>query len=341
MRRGFDLDAAARTIPLRMPRGWSPPYPSWESEFADGVHEIAMILFGVQHLPEDRDIARDLAAAFVASAGGSAAAADLSFGRSHAGRELALATIYFTSKTDGQLFLEKNTVEMLWRKHTAPGLSYGVFREVYNIPLDRFETLHSGPEHLVGAAKARAGLTETALHAYWGSMRDRIPAAAVDPFLEAGAIEIIERSPSRILLRPGENAAVIRSGQDYRAAAGTERDEYLRNVEPQLSRGMAYLQESGREIGCLDCRYMRLVDAGRHDLDHTYGFAVFSSLAALEAWAEHHPTHLAIFNAFLEFAPRYGPSMRSRYWHEVSVLRAEDTWMEYANCVPGTGLMPT
>jgi aldoxime dehydratase len=73
--------------------------------------------------------------------------------------------------------------------------------------------------------------------------------------------------------------------------------------------------------------------------DHTFGLAFFRSLEDLEGWAEHHPTHLAIFNAFLEFAPRYGPAMRSRYWHEVSVLPADGQIAEYVNCAPGTGLL--
>lgn len=340
MKRSFELRADGRTIGLRMPPGWSPPYPAWESEFAQGIHEIAMILVGVQHAPEDAPLARDILTAFVAMSAGEAASADLSRGHVRGGRDATLATLYFTSRAAGEAFLGRDAVEAHWRRHAAPGLPYGLFREIYNIPLERYETLHSGPDHVVGVAHARTGLVETGLHAYWGSMRDRIPGSATDSFDPAGDVEIVERSPARVLLRPNENLAVIRSGQDYAATSGTERDEYLSEVEPHLARGMDFLRDEGWTIGCLDCRYMRLLDEAGMGTDHTYGFAIFRSLGDLEAWAEHHPTHLAIFDAFLRFAPRYGPAMRSRYWHEVSVLAAADTWMEYVNCVPGTGLSP-
>jgi aldoxime dehydratase len=172
-------------------------------------------------------------------------------------------------------------------------------------------------------------------------MRDRIPAASDDAFVPRGEIEIIAQSPGRIVVRPGQNLAIIRSGQDIGRAIGQEREEYYADVEPVLRAGMDFLRDEGRTaVSCHDCRFMAMLDDNGETMDHTYGLAYFRSLKDLEDWAEHHPTHLAIFNAFLQFAPRYGPAMQSRYWHEVSVVEAEGQFAEYVNCAPGTGLSP-
>lgn len=340
----LDKTGAKRKYALRMPPGWEPPYPSFESRFDDGVNAVAMVVFGAQFSDGANEDARRFVTglAALASADGGADHVDLSYcAADSAGMQQYVATGYWLDPDRPGAFMRSEAFLALWARNSGEA-GYGIFREVFNIPLERFETLHSGPDHIVGIAHARAGLSEPIdTHAYWGSMRDRIPASAGERFDPDGEITIVEQSPGRVVVRPAKNLAVIRSGQDLSNAVGIEREEYYGDVEPVLRAGMDFLRDEGLgEVGCHDCRYMTLLDEDGRKSDHTYGLAYFRSLAELEGWAEHHPTHLAIFNAFLQFAPKYGPAMKSRYWHEVSVLPAEGQFAEYVNCARGTGLLP-
>lgn len=335
--------SSERHHPLRMPPDWTPPYPSFMSEFDQAVTDAAMAVMGCQFDDDDLDAALDFANGLTALARdiGRADHVDLSAcDRDSTGRRQFVVTVYWLTPEVTESFFAGQAFKEFWQRHAGGEQPYGIFREVFNIPLERFETLHSDPEHLVGIAHARDRVTPPIdRHAYWGSMRDRIPNSADDSFVPSGAVEILEQVGNRIVVRPNGNLAVIRSGQDLRGVEGTERSEYYAEVEPVLRAGMTFLRDDGGEVNCLDCRFMAFVgdDAGK--TDHTYGLAYFRSLADLEAWSEHHPTHLAIFKAFLEFAPRYGPAMKSRYWHEVSVLPAENQFAEYVNCAPGTGFL--
>ena len=336
-------EGSKRRYPLRMPPDWTPPYPSFMSEFGGAVNDAAMAVMGCQFDEQDRAAALAFAVDLVVLVreAGQADHVDLSAcARDSAGRGQLVVTAYWLKPQALEAFFEDTAFKDCWREHSNESQPYGIFREVFNIPLERFETLHSDPGHLVGVAHARDGATDPiARHAYWGSMRDRIPAAANNAFDPVGSIEVLEQTSNRVVVRPNGNVAVIRSGQDLRGVEGSERSEYYADVEPVLNAGMAFLRDQGAEVNCLDCRYMAFVKEDGSKTDHTFGLAYFQSLADLEGWSEHHPTHLAIFNAFLEFAPRYGPAMKSRYWHEVSVLPAENQFAEYINCARGTGFL--
>jgi aldoxime dehydratase len=64
--------------------------------------------------------------------------------------------------------------------------------------------------------------------------------------------------------------------------------------------------------------------------------AIGVPLAALARWSESHPTHLAIFNKFLQVVAGI---KKLRLYHEVSAVDANAQQYEYANCHPRTGLM--
>jgi hypothetical protein len=46
----------------------------------------------------------------------------------------------------------------------------------------------------------------------------------------------------------------------------------------------------------------------------------WKSLAALERWAESHPTHLAIFGAAMKYLGTMGPAARLKLYHEVMLV---------------------
>lgn len=331
------------SYPLNMPVDWEPPYPSFMSEFHDSKQVVVMCLIGCQFDSGARDAALEMVRGIrtMMLESGEAAYVDLSeCDADSAGRCQLVATGYWFDPALLQQLFNSDEFESFWQSHSDAQRGYGVFREAFNFPMSRFETLHSGPDHLVGIANVRDGITDPIpQHAYWGSMRDRIPDAVRDRFEAKSQVEVLEQNEHSVTVRPNLNLAIIRSGQDITDAAGQERQQYLDDVEPTLLSGMNFLRDEGEEVRCYDCRFLRFVDEQGEALDHTYGYAYFQSLEELEKWAEHHPSHNAIFGSFLEFAPQYGENMRSRFWHEVAVLPASNQFAQYVNCAPGTGLL--
>ena len=153
-------------------------------------------------------------------------------------------------------------------------------------------------------------------------------------------VDRTETRGRRLLLAAPENLCVIRSAQDWSSCRGDERDSYLSDVHPVLTKGMKFLMENPVETGCLTCRFIEQLNDNGEAEDKTFGMAYFLDLAHLEAWAKSHPTHLAIFNSFMALAQRLGNAVTLRLWHEVAALPADGARLEYVNCHGRTGLLP-
>ncbi len=113
---------------------------------------------------------------------------------------------------------------------------------------------------------------------------------------------------------------------------------YLDDVEPVLRAGMDFLRDEGARDRLLR---QPLPDRGRGRRSPStarFGMSWWRSLAALERWAESHPTHVAIFGAAMHYLSTLGPAARLRLYHEVSVASADEQSFNYVDCVPGTGL---
>lgn len=221
----------------------------------------------------------------------------------------------------------------------------GHFREVITLPADRFENIFSSEYHQSGSASVgRCPFKKKliAAHGYWGSMRQRLQCAKSDPL---NAQPLSPETPitgtlgRRIKLRPPQNCAVIRSGQNLTHLGKDEQHRYQQEIEPYLVEGMAYLGNPANHSGCYSCRLMTETNALGQRTDKTFGLAYFVSLGHLEAWAREHPTHQRIFKAFFNYANDLGPGMKLRLWHEVGVLAADNPAFEYINCHPDTGLL--
>lgn len=83
-------------------------------------------------------------------------------------------------------------------------------------------------------------------HVYWGSSRDRLPAAQIDPLNGGGQQvpstgEVIDSHKQRIKIKGQENLCVIRSGQDWSATRPEERKLYLETMHPVSETGMYFL----------------------------------------------------------------------------------------------------
>ncbi len=331
-----DSHDAIRRYPLRMPPGWNPPVPAWSSLFPQEAVQFSMCVIGCQHRA-DEDVSHFVNG--LRNLAGQAEIADFATSKDRGGLRQTVGILYWLDGSQCADWLESDAFVAFWKEH-ADAANFGIFREAFNIPLERSETLFSGPEHDHGVSQVRAGIEgPVQRHMYWGGMRDRIPCSAVDPLKANGEVQVAEKLKNLVRVRAHENLCIIRSGQDWSCTKGEQRREYLERIEPVLKEGMDFLRDSGHEVGCYSCRYMREFDENGSAAERTFGLAYFRTIGELEAWAEHHPTHLAIFNTFLEIAPKYGPSLQLRLWHEVSVLPAENQIGEYSNCLPGTGLL--
>ncbi|KAK0637611.1 hypothetical protein DIS24_g10638 [Lasiodiplodia hormozganensis] len=226
----------------------------------------------------------------------------------------------------------------------------GWFREVFFPSLDRYETVFSNQEAgEEGAARMRAGMSGPVReHVYWGSMRDRMPASQVDG-LEGEKVTsegeqheaTTERQNSRVVVPGKKNLCVIRSGQDWSAMLPAERKLYLETMHPVLVKGMDFLRDEGRTIGCHSCRFVDELDVGdeRKETERTFGFAFFEDMESLEKWSKSHRTHLDIFGRFLQYVKELDGNISLRLFHEVLVLKPEQQLLEYVKCHPKTGLM--
>jgi aldoxime dehydratase len=175
-------------------------------------------------------------------------------------------------------------------------------------------------------------------HAYWGGMRDRIPLSQTDQMAPGGRPRLV-RDGARLRVVGHDNVCLIRSGQDWSDTDDTERKLYLEEVEPVLREGMDFLRDEGLNIGCYANRYMHVLGGDGLSTEKSYGQSWWHSLAALERWAESHPTHVRIFGAAMKYLSTLGPAAKLRLYHEVTVAAADEQFFEYRDCHPKTGML--
>jgi len=326
----------------RVPDDYTPPYPSYVARHAETVTRVVMAYFGVQF--------HDDTPAQLATAQAALAHLDADFGAAdgpghwdrarcvdEAGAVNVISIAYWD---DPSTFDRWFAVQQQWWSHDArlaDGIGY--FTELLRPRVERYETLFSANDRTEGIAVLSQHLSGMVKeHAYWGGARDRIPLSQTDDLAPAGAPARVA-SGGRVRITPHDNICLIRSGQDWTDTPPEERAMYLDDVEPVLHKGMSYLRDEGVAIGCFANRYMSVLDEQGRATDKSFGMSWWTSLAALERWAESHPTHLAIFGAAMNYLSTLGPAAKLRLYHEVTVARADEQFYEYLNCHPGTGLL--
>lgn len=331
--------ACPRLRHRRIPDDYVPPYPSMVARYPDAVGRVVMACFGVQYRgghppPLAATALHCIAAAFAAGDGPGhwdrASHVDaagftnvLSIGYWH---DPAAYARWFVAHGRG------------WAAGAFNDAGVGTFAEVLQPAVERFETLFSSdaPEGVACVSGGMSGLVQE--HAYWGGMRDRIPLSQTHDMAPVGAPAVL-RDGAHCRVTPHENLCLIRSGQDWSATDGEERRMYLEDVEPVLRAGMDFLRDEGLGVGCYANRYVTVVDAHGRPAEKSFGMSLWRSLAALERWAESHPTHVAIFGAAMRYLGKLGPAARLRLYHEVTVAAADEQYYEYCNCHPGTGML--
>jgi len=327
----------ARTRHKRVPDDYQPPYPSFVARYKPAVSRVVMAYFGVQYRAatpaEATDALNEIAALFAAEGG--PAHWDRAHYADQSGSENLVTVAYWDDVARFDAWFAP--AREVWTGRQREGI--GTFIEVLRPAVARHETLFSSLGRPEGVAVVAEGMSgEVQEHAYWGGMRDRIPLSQTDAMTPAGAPELI-RDGARLRVVAHDNLCLIRSGQDWSDTEASERKLYLDDVEPVLREGMEFLRDDGVAIGCYANRYMRVLAADGSVSEKSYGQSWWKSLAALERWAESHPTHVRIFGAAMKYLSTLGPSAKLRLYHEVTVAAADEQFFEYLNCHPRTGML--
>lgn len=325
--------------PKRTPGSYQPPYPSFSARFGDEVDAVVMASFGVQ----SRDADDPRAAAALGEMREARSAHD---GPGSVQRARYIDGQGYTTTIDTAYWSDPRAFERWFASVGAAWLDpdrvddgVGRFLELVTPDLERFETIFSASDRPEGVAEVgteMSGMIEE--HAYWGSMRDRLPLAQTDPLWPSG--ELVVTGSGRVRdVRLHGNACLIRSGQDITDTGDRERDLYLSTVEPPLRAGMDFLRDEGGSIGCYDNRFMVVLDDDDQPTDRTFGMSWWRDMAALEDWAASHPTHVEIFGAAMRHLSSFGPETRLRLFHEVTVPTDVQQRFTYVGCHDETGLL--
>lgn len=329
----------ARTLPPRVADGFKPPYPSFVARHAPTVHRVVMAYFGIQYSETTTEAATTalarIASLFKAHCGPSHW--DRARYSDSQGFTNVVSVAYWDNPALFDAWFPAARGNWTGDDHAQDGNGY--FIEVVRPSVNGYETLFSSlgrPEGVAVIADEMNG--EIQEHSYWGGMRDRIPLSQTDEMSPAGSIEIVPDGP-RLRVLPHDNLCLIRSGQDWSDTDTAERKMYLDDVEPVLRAGMDFLHNDGKAIGCFANRYMTVLTPTGAAIEKTYGMSWWNSLAALEQWAESHPTHIQIFGAAMKYLTKLGPAAKLRLYHEVTVAKSDEQFFEYLNCHSHTGLL--
>ena len=328
-----------RTRHRRVPDDYAPPYPSYVARHAKRVERVVMAYLGLQ-------FSGDMPASARAALG----ALDVAFAAPHApghwdraryvdeaGCTNIVSIAYWDDPARFDAWFAAHGAR--WTDGSGAAAGIGSFAEVLRPSVQRYETLFSANDRPEGIAVLAEGMSDMIQeHAYWGGARDRIPLSQTHDLAPAGAPRIVTEGARRTVV-PHEHLCLIRSGQDWSDTDAEERRMYLEDVEPVLRRGMDFLRDEGLAIGCYANRYMHVIQSDGRDTEKSFGMSWWKSLAALERWAESHPTHVAIFGAAMQYLSKLGPAAKLKLYHEVTVAQAHEQFFEYLNCHPHTGML--
>ena len=324
-----------RTRTPRVPEDYRPPYPSFVARLPESTGQVVMAYLGAQ-LPAGTEPGPVPGALADALAGPDGPVHHDRAAPVRRDDETPVDVVTVAYWDDPAAF------ERWFDAHRETWLTdrgaQGRWIEVLRPRAEELETVfgaRSRPEGVAVLADRFSGQIRE--HAYWGGMRDRIPASQTDPLHDPGELDV-ERDGERVRVRPRGSLCLIRSGQDWSDTADDERATYLEDIEPNLRAGMDFLQRRGDGVGCLANRYLAVLDEHGRPTERSYGLSWWRTLAELERWSESHPAHLAIFGSFGRMVAARG-STNLRLYHEVSVVTPDEQWFEYAGCHEGTGLL--
>ncbi|WP_407316102.1 phenylacetaldoxime dehydratase family protein [Pseudomonas sp. nanlin1] len=328
-----------RLHPAATPAHYQPPYPAWAARFDPLIGQVVMAYFGVQG---EQPVPLSALAEVTTRLRGDNAPGhwDAACCTDAAGYHNTVAIAYWADIQAFERWREGSGFNRWWQDSARETGPLGWFIEVVCPTADRFETVFSSAQVTEGIGHLASHLSAPIVeHGYWGSARDRLAIAQREE-LAGSHVPMPAPSGRRVRVSGRDNLCLIRSGQDWSATTGHERHLYLGEVQPTLAKGMTFLRDEGGAIGCLNCRFMQVLDPQTGTpLEKTFGLAYFQELAQLESWAKTHPTHVAIFGGFMQYVQTLNFDIQLRLYHEVAVIPAAAQYFEYLNCHPATGLI--
>ena len=328
-----------------MPSNWEPPVPAWSADIGENCTEVVIVYLGYQVDKEVSEQPRAFHNWFASIQNIENAPIHVERGKMTDGEGYLndFYISYWNSKESYEVWRNSSNFGDWWGSEDRLHETFGYWSETMIVPTERFETLFSS-ETKAGAASMfsefRGPIQE---HNYWGGMRDRIAISEVN-LLKGNETQLTKKSEidslgKRIHLKTPKNLAIIRSAQNLSDCKSEELQHYNKEVYPYLVKGMDFIANNPEETGCVCSRFSEETTLKGESTKKTFGFAYFLTLEHLETWSHTHPTHLAIFNSFLEMAQSLEGQIDLKLWHEVSVL-PEGQVFEYINCHPRTGLLP-
>lgn len=333
-----------RRFPMSKPAGHVPPIPRYTARPGAGGERLVALFVGVQsstHIELAASAFEQFIAATTTSPSAPAYLDRASF-VDRAGYDNRLAAMYWPSLDAYQAWTRSPFVRD-WRAR-SPRSGYGTWWEPVATRIDRMETI-AFKEFLRGVSACPfSRLEPTTETGYWGAARDRIPASAYDQLAgSATQLAFIKAPPtasgSVVSIKPPRGLTIIRSGVSWEACGDEQLASYELNVRPKLDAGMAYLIDNPLQSGCCSLRQVVAHDKSGVNLKEAYSLGAFLSLAHLEDWSKHHPTHLAIYHRALTERKKFQDALQLRTYNEIYVLDDEALTFDYVNCHAATGLI--
>ena len=226
-------------------------------------------------------------------------------------------------------------------EHTLEG-PVGLWREVIVAPAGNVDPTGGAARHLWGVGRHLKQVWER-YHAYYGSMRDRMPNGRV-PEIEGQEFTLQPRydvasEGKRLTVDLPHNLCFIRGTFGWRNCPPDARQSFIDELLPVYERGVLFLRDNPVAVSCISARLSRVVDGEPLTGLDGETLAWFTSLKTLEAWTHSHETHAAIFNTAREIALLYNFNANLDLGHEVVVVPQGGIDAEYNNCHPETGFL--
>jgi hypothetical protein len=224
----------------------------------------------------------------------------------------------------------------------------GLWREVLSPPIDRFWFFGFVMPRVACSRFLDIRPTET--FGYWGGYRDRFPASQDDHFDSDFGPELVEplgrdtRGRSLRVVGP-HNMLFVREGQESTYIdSETERKLWDNRVRPARDKWLAYLRDNPPLSGCMSLRQTIELDLDTgEELQKHNQLAYFLTLSHLERAARTEPSHLSLYNTYMDVATQLateGTESKLYIWAEGHILPRGTLQAEYVNCHPSTGLLP-
>lgn len=318
--------------PRRGPPGYWPDFTTYYLRYPPGMRDVVRVVFGVSSDGSPAFVAR-----VVEALQGTDGARTVERGRVIVPEDSGTLLVF--------AYWDDTAAHARWA--AAPTTACALARdegaswwcETADLPLTHTEahfgvrTRETGLGRLPGTEHAFCPMV-----GYWGSGRDRIPAAADDEFVPGAGTSAVGEPDDRRTVAPA-HVATIRTSQDWQGAPLDHLEWYREEVEPVLRAGVEFLSGEPDEARCLTALYVQETDLDGVDVDRTCVLAHFRSLDDLEGWARDHPTHHAIFASGMQMVRRFGEDLGIRLFHEVSVLPEGRFRGRYVRCADDTGLL--